>query len=1489
MSAKKLISLIVVITSMLVIGCEQKEEDIGRTSVSGKVVDGPVAGSRVFVSTCFTEDTAIISSVSLTDKSGYFRIEMNDDVIDGLYCAVAVGGEYLNMATGEIEVLPANTQMYTPFLYEEGVDIELAITPLTTLIYEMTEHDVDRGLNLVASYSQASAFVSESLAGIDPIHTVPLSASDSPSSETATQDQANYMAVLLALESYSERLSPGITPLNLVAALATDYVDGSFNGYTVIGAEILPVQLNGHRIDGPTVWLGIAKELQLQIDHAQPNSEIEELSSNILTFTPATFAGFSAGDSAANIISQYQATGINNIASTASGNVQVPIDQELLQISEIVEVYLDGELIGSATGHSDIIHFDSAEFEDGQHEINYSVRFLDGTVREYFESFVVNNTSPYVSTPSSHINTSEPFSVAMITNGVDIASVYLGDTPLSISESGSVLVPPLVLPEGSNEIDFHIRDALGNEFSYTLPIVVDTQRPVASFDYSVGYFLLEGGEKTTEYLDNAYLLNEPLIIGGSEYDLSVVSPSEGILDVAEVPYVAVQVAEPDTHIDVETMVEGTTYSNTYRVTESRNYEAAIALDSVVLGDGWLNYYDLGRTKIRYNVVDPAGNKTTAEIDFNSVLNDEVVEIRSNVIGGQVNVYDYINGSYSIIGTCVTNEFGTCRLLRNGVENDLILPNQDQSFLYVEVLSGVHQDPYTGVLTDVGSTYASSNGNAPLRALVPASSATTPALSTPRNNQSVMVDTVSSIFTSLALSYDNHSGTLGQSGVGAAGSAIQADAVLTEYVGTNEALRLAEDRYQAIFGFSPLNTASADLTDESLTSISDGVERALLLGAISSLSMSMGDEGNSLLIADAIADDLADGEMDGIFVTGIQGTLPSGESLQEGLYQGRLVEAIIEFSNSASNRTGIQDQALFDYALNVSSAISSELNSSVDPTVADPINYGSSLVTFDIASGASISANSVLYANISDVLDVEDVNVSIDGQSLPAEFVNGRLGIELSDAVSERPSGSYEITVDLNIAGTDEDLRVIRTISVDNENPEYILEYTDASFISGDKILTDSLQNLGVNGFSLAFSSITSLQGVEKTVEQINRHNIPYLTLFVSDNTGVAAVNYRFTVGSELHSGGLLRDGQRYLLPLDLNYLVSDGYVLGDETMTRLQVNVVDLAGNTTEVAWEFGAVSHAIIGKYETFDVSLGSIEYGGRAQLDNVRRATTRYSFINSSSAAIYLTLEDDRIHEAYETFDTAIRLNRAYIETAFRLRKRNLLSDGCDPEWGDWVGVNRLYNYELGTGRELVGWESINSSSSMSNEPHDVYADDGIFQEWKAIDPGYVFSSGDRNYDLVTDTNDRTTASYWGCSGENYAQSQNAQIYHSIEGYPRNEVGVEVEIYEFETVEIVVFDNTVGERIPEIEGRHEVPPGHSITISKVVAMPDMEFHDDQDVDDIATFRSYVLHKLDSSLLWQISRPIDVGIRVEPNGRLFQQTLGDGYTTYLLRRPGTF
>lgn len=70
---------------------------------------------------------------------------------------------------------------------------------------------------------------------------------------------------------------------------------------------------------------------------------------------------------------------------------------------------------------------------------------------------------------------------------------------------------------------------------------------------------------------------------------------------------------------------------------------------------------------------------------------------------------------------------------------------------------------------------------------------------------------------------------------------------------------------------------------------------------------------------------------------------------------------------------------------------------------------------------------------------------------------------------------------------------------------------------------------------------------------------------------------------------------------------------------------------------------------------------------------------------------------------------------------------------------------------------------------------------------------------------------------------------------------------------------------------------------------MPDMEFHDDQDVDDIATFRSYVLHKLDSSLLWQISRPIDVGIRVEPNGRLFQQTLGDGYTTYLLRRPGTF
>lgn len=1518
----KLITLTATLTATVVLtACEQVEDETFSPRVTGAVIDGPVAGARIYVKDCFDSTSDIVSTESLSADDGRFEVTLNDDLIGGLYCAHAVGGEYLNTATGDIQVLEAGALMTTPFYYHEGQDTNIAITPFTTLMTNMIEGDLGQGGTVHTAFEFAYNFVSDSLGGIDPIATIPITRSiysdgalPSVSDETA-HASAQYSIYLAALESYAESINRATmatdgggdsqpsahTALSIINMLTQDYSDGAFDGMMSLSGQQVSLQVGGNpeSFDAASVWLGLANGVRnidlstVGIDTSTSDQlDLASISSDLLAFEPGIFVTGSAMDRL-NEQSMAIPVELNAIPNVVSGELIIDPSPNRFPNATTVEIWLGSNQI-SFPGDTSTIIVDTSDYSDGEHQITYLVTHADGSISTIYDTFTINNSTPFIATTGLTTNLEDDLVVELETNGHAIASVYLNNEQLNLDAEGQVSIPSsAILSAGDSELV--VTDSNGEEYRIPLQISSDTTSPDVQFDFGIAPYLTNDGSISSISLDDITPEDGSLIVKNPHPSIAGIWPTYTLLETLSVPYLQADWIEEGLSVVIESSVDGTPYQFSSTLpgnSELLSYALPIIPDT--FGPNWVNYFDAGATNLSISFTDRAGNTTSTSLSFNSSLDAEIIEIKSDVINGEVNIYDYVNGNYALVGVCTTNEQGFCRTISETASDTT---TQSESFLYVEIVSGTHIDPYTGEETEIVSVESSDSPaafeNGPLRAITPREGVAYTPHAGQTASHGIIVDPSSTLFTSLVLSNDDYSGALANDSIAAARQIANTSTIEESPIGTGEALEAATETFETTFGFNPVESTIADLTDSSVSTLSNDIERSLLNGSISQLADNLNASNtgsmpiNVLSVTDQLAEDLADGSIDGMDGNGRPIAPISGGFSQPQEITSELVSALVEFSNSNANQTSISDNDLFSHAQTVSTSVQSNLRQSEDPAQPlDPINYSQDLITLNFDPNLGITGEGVIRANISDVLEYDSLTVDINGTQLPATVENGILEVDLGNEIQNLPSGAYELTIALEIPNSDAPVLVVNNLVIDTDNPEFTVEYSDASFWNGQEVTEASLESLDTTSRSLIYSSLTNLRAQEKSVKNVNEKGIPNIAFYASDNFGVNRVYYRYTVEGQEYSQDLLYENQRYVLPLDLNYLVRDGFLLPNTTSSSLEVVVEDNAGNTSSISWSYEALSHTIIDSYNTVDIALDGIDFYNRHLMDNRNRTATQFQFTNTSPSAFYIALSDNSTHTAFETFDTAIRVNRAYIETAYRLRKRSALSTDCEPEWREWENVSRLYNYGISGGRLFTAWDPINATSSRSRDVHDVYADDGIFPAWQNLDPGTTYRSGGRNYDFVTDTDDLSTAGYWGCSGENYAQYQNAQIYHSIEGYPRNETGTEALTFEFGTVDLVVYDNTAGARLDLVDGLYEIPAGHSITVSKIVDLPDMRIYNHWDVADLDTFRSYEMHRLDSYLVWEIRRPINVELRVTPQGRSFYQSLGSDLTIYTIARP---
>ena len=193
--------------------------------VKGYVVKGPVAGASVkFYALTSKGGRGVKLKAVMTDVNGYFKAKLDPAPI-APFLIEATGGSFVDEATGE------TVSMTTPDILtaavKPGTKVAM-VTPLTHFASVRARAMAKAGVPLKAAINAAYAGVARQYDLMNIGTIIPVAANDEEAIKIASLDQRNYGLVLAGLSQ--EALDLNVRIMDLVAALAEDLSDGTFDG-----------------------------------------------------------------------------------------------------------------------------------------------------------------------------------------------------------------------------------------------------------------------------------------------------------------------------------------------------------------------------------------------------------------------------------------------------------------------------------------------------------------------------------------------------------------------------------------------------------------------------------------------------------------------------------------------------------------------------------------------------------------------------------------------------------------------------------------------------------------------------------------------------------------------------------------------------------------------------------------------------------------------------------------------------------------------------------------------------------------------------------------------------------------------------------------------------------------------------------------------------------------------------------------------------------
>ena len=365
----------------------------------------------------------------------------------------------------------------------------------------------------------------------------------------------------------------------------------------------------------------------------------------------------------------------------------------------------------------------------------------------------------------------------------------------------------------------------------------------------------------------------------------------------------------------------------------------------------------------------------------------------------------------------------------------------------------------------------------------------------------------------------------------------------------------------------------------------------------------------------------------------------------------------------------------------------------------------------------------------------------------------------------------------------------------------------------------------------------------------------------------------------------------YYLPLGSPLLVSAWHQTTPLETHILNVRASDPTGNPVVAQFKFRADifvppipacsnQPCSGGELEVVDLGSFNVNFSQRQSLYNKPLSTTSYAFRNPSNKSIYIRLADDSTHTVEQIIEQWRRNHEIQKTTSVRWQTRSMYTASSDcPVPNLWGDVTYVYNYN-GTEWQRVDVpgpvqtpENIlqdtlppNSESGWMPVPH--FDDQFKYAEVTDTAPPRIWTY---TYDYTTSIPflDTALAAYvqnWlyqqgGSSNsciesERYFFRQNESYEYSLLGGPEDiKEDLPAVSAQYMTTDYEVNINGAAGQ-PNSQGWYLVPESATVSITKIVTTPTLEFNDDQ----FTSPASYTDPSFrDKSISWSINKHLQI------------------------------
>lgn len=794
------------------------------------------------------------------------------------------GGHYIEEASGEKVSLTDDQRLYAITNYD-GEDLDIMITPFTTLAAGLTQYYVDKGGK---NAQNAITHATSEITGITVFNILteyPVNITYEENHTDEMTDGHMYGFYSAAFSSWTAEISEenGTSAHNPYSSVhLTDLMyrdvlyDGVLNGEGVTAnGKPGKLTMGSVEMNAETYRLQIAKHVLVaaDADYNQSGLTTDDVLEHAHTFSQRVNELY-GNESPAPLDAEgprvYQTEPIDKYYRG-----EIDYSFRIVDIVGIntVAVSIDGEPaeIENPEGTSaDVtVHIETAQYDDGEHTIEVVSTDMLENQSTHTLTFYTNNSGININVDTDLSLTRDTSieiagSYEMSGTTIDTITVNGENANLNLEDQTFFYLMPLV--EGVNEIMIVGTDTIGNQRELQLSIPVDYTFPeiITNDDHRFHTFYIGDGDTANLVLHDENT-GYPLYFNYYNRSLNGIPLIEADLLTAEIPFFTVVIEDPEGEgvftADDEMTVAMTYHlhneavtTNTLQPVEGSTNKYLIPLATEFLTDDFIQCTEEDVHTIQVRATDKAGNNVAKLLTFKAYVDAPELTLATLNMSSKVTVYAWDNGQKGgIIAEGRTSREGDAKLKMFA----------DSGPILVELTEGRFEEMGTGGTTTL------EDGDA---------------------------------LTAVAY-FDRQSLSMNVTPLTHVARAGAQRLVLS---GEREetAISSAAASLSTVYGFDIATTGIVDITDSSSATAmcTDEYRHSFVLGGVSRWAYSMGRENgasdlqhfNTIYLADLMAADMAnDGRLNG----GQDfGSVPlDAEAYQQGLGAG-ITEVISRYSS-----------------------------------------------------------------------------------------------------------------------------------------------------------------------------------------------------------------------------------------------------------------------------------------------------------------------------------------------------------------------------------------------------------------------------------------------------------------------------------------------------------------------------------------------------------------------------------------------------------------